>query len=60
MKLSFNRLFYKRISFYSDIGLVIALTLGVLSTNSKIGQIFCAVFILISLIDLFRVTTKRN
>lgn len=60
MKLRFNHSFYKSITFYLDILLIIVWVQSLLTTNICIEQIICALFIIISTIDAFTVTIKDN
>lgn len=58
MKLYFNHLFYKSISFYLNILLTIVWFQALLVTNISVEQIICSLFIIFSIFgilsDLFK------
>lgn len=60
MKIVFNRLFYKKISFYINILLIIVWVQAFLATNIQIEQIFCSLFIIFSIVTILRIMFKKK
>lgn len=60
MKLEFNRFFYKRISFYVNVLLIIVWVQAFLTTNVQLERIICSLFIIFSIIALLRIIFKKK
>lgn len=60
MKLEFNRFFYKRISFYVNVLLIIVWVQAFLTTNVQLERIICFLFIIFSIIALLRIIFKKK
>lgn len=60
MKLEFNRFFYKRISFYVNVLLIIVWVQAFLATNVQLERIICFLFIIFSIIALLRIIFKKK
>lgn len=60
MKLEFNRFFYKRISFYVNLLLIIVWVQAFLATNVQLERIICFLFIIFSISALLRIIFKKK